>query len=168
VRRTDARRRERDRPDGITQGFQVNLYKVEPRLCSLACNLLSNDDCRLALLDEPMEVWPEVPLVIKPSARACHAERLAGATSCPDRPTIRPSGAAQSQRPDSDPGEKVTLRESLQVVRCDIFNTPFIHDPGRNVTAFDQIAQPLSCVRIYFVVIGKLDVIHHTHSLPPA
>jgi hypothetical protein len=97
VRRTDARRRERDRPEGITQGFQVSLYKVEPRLCSLACNLLAKHDCRLALCDEPLEVWPEVPLVIKPSARACRAERLAGATPGPYRNVICPSCSAKSE-----------------------------------------------------------------------
>ena len=30
------------------------MYKVEPRLCVLACNLLTNDDCRATLLDEPI------------------------------------------------------------------------------------------------------------------
>jgi len=52
VRSTDARRRKRDRPDGVIQGFQVSLYKVEPRICVLARNLLSKDDCRAALRDE--------------------------------------------------------------------------------------------------------------------
>jgi hypothetical protein len=58
MRRTDARRRERDRPEGVTQGFQVIAYKVDPRVCVLACNLLSKDDCRAALFDEVMEVGP--------------------------------------------------------------------------------------------------------------
>ena len=58
VRSTDARRRERDRPDSVTQGFQVSLYKVDPRVCVAACNLLSKDDCRLALLDEVEESGP--------------------------------------------------------------------------------------------------------------
>jgi hypothetical protein len=44
VRRTDARRRERDGPDGVAQGFQVSLYKVDPSICVTACNLLSKDD----------------------------------------------------------------------------------------------------------------------------
>jgi hypothetical protein len=53
VRRTDARSRERDRPDGVTQSFQVILNKVDPRVCVLARNLLSKYNCRAALLDEP-------------------------------------------------------------------------------------------------------------------
>jgi hypothetical protein len=60
VRRTDARRRERDSPEGVTQGFQVSVYKVDPRLDSFTRNLLSKDDWRAALLDEPGERWPEV------------------------------------------------------------------------------------------------------------
>jgi hypothetical protein len=72
------------------------LYKVDPRLCILACNLLSKDDWRPALFNEPMEARPEVPLVIKPSAFACRAERLAWATSCPDWFVIRPSCQTQS------------------------------------------------------------------------
>jgi hypothetical protein len=58
VRSTDARRRERDRPDAVTHGFQVILNKVEPRLCVLARNLLSKDDCRASLLDEVEPGWP--------------------------------------------------------------------------------------------------------------
>lgn len=61
VRRADARRRKRDGPEGVTHGFHVSVYKVDPRLDSLACNLLSKDDCRLALLDEPGKSWPKVP-----------------------------------------------------------------------------------------------------------
>jgi hypothetical protein len=71
MRRTDARRRKRDTPEGVTQGFHVSLYKVDPRLDSFARNLLSKDDCRAALLDEPVEVRPKVPLVIKPASFAC-------------------------------------------------------------------------------------------------
>ena len=61
VRRADARRRERDGPKGVIHGFQVSVYKVDPRFDSLACNLLSKDDWRLSLPDEPGESWPEMP-----------------------------------------------------------------------------------------------------------
>jgi hypothetical protein len=43
-RRTDPRRRKRDNPEGVTHGFQVRLYKVEPRVRSLTRNLFSKDD----------------------------------------------------------------------------------------------------------------------------
>jgi len=58
VRGTDARSRERDRPEGVTQGFQVILYKVDPSVCVFACNLLTKDCDRAALLDEVVERWP--------------------------------------------------------------------------------------------------------------
>jgi hypothetical protein len=58
VRGTDARRRERDCPEGVTHGFHVSLYKVDPRVCFFACNLLAKDDCRLALFDEVVEGGP--------------------------------------------------------------------------------------------------------------
>ena len=58
VRRTDARRRKRDGPEGVTQGFQVSVYKVDPRVDSFARNLLSKDDCRAALGDNVVEGGP--------------------------------------------------------------------------------------------------------------
>jgi hypothetical protein len=83
VRRTDARSRKRNRPEGVTQGFQVSAYKVDPRVCVLARNLLSKDDCRAALADKVEPRGPEVPLVIHPCSFACRAERLAGTASGP-------------------------------------------------------------------------------------
>lgn len=65
-------------------------------------------------------------------------------------------------RPDADPGEEVALRESSQVVRCDIFNTPFINFARGDMTAGDQVTQPLSCKWVDFVVVGCLD---HAASL---
>jgi len=43
VRGTDARSRKRDGPEGVTQGFQVSVYKVDPRIDVFARNLLSKD-----------------------------------------------------------------------------------------------------------------------------
>lgn len=58
VRRTDPRRRERDTCEGVAHGFHVSVYKVDPRLDSLACNLLSKDDCRSTLADEMVPMRP--------------------------------------------------------------------------------------------------------------
>lgn len=58
MRGTDARSRERNRPDPVSQGFQVSLYKVDPRVCIFARNLLSNDFWRAALLNEVEECGP--------------------------------------------------------------------------------------------------------------
>jgi hypothetical protein len=132
VRRTDARSRESERPDGKSQAFQVSVYKVEPRRRVTACNLFANDRDRSALLDKPVPCGPKVPLVVKPSAFACRAERLAGAASCPDSPFVIPPGESQSARPDADAGEEVALGVASQIVRSDIFNTPFVNIAGRD------------------------------------
>ncbi len=155
VRSTDARRRERDGPESVVQGFQVNLYKVEPRFCVFARNLLSNDRCRLALLNEVVKGGPEMPLIIKPAAFTCRAERLARATSCPDRLIVGPSGLSQGVTPDPDPGKEVALGVPLEFVWCDIFNAPFVHESGRNVPSGYQVAQPLRRVGVDLVVVGR-------------
>jgi hypothetical protein len=58
VRRTDARSRERDTPEGVAHAFHVSVYKVDPSICVLARNLLSKDDCRPALRDEVLPGGP--------------------------------------------------------------------------------------------------------------
>jgi hypothetical protein len=58
VRGADARRRERDTPEGVTHSFQVSVYKVDPSVGSLACNLLSKQDWRPALRDEVLPGGP--------------------------------------------------------------------------------------------------------------
>jgi len=154
VRRTDARRRKRDRPEGVIQGFQVSAYKVDPRVCVFACNLLSKDDCRLALFDEVMEVGPQVPLVIKPSSLACRAERLARTGASPNRSVVAPSGRPEGMGPNANPGEKVALCETAQVAWVNIFNTPFIDIAWRDMASVDQVTQPLRSAWVYLVVVG--------------
>jgi hypothetical protein len=162
VRRTDARRRKRDRPEGVTQGFHVSVYKVDPRIAVLACNLLSNDDCRLALADEVMEGWPQVPLVIKPSSFACRAERLARTGTSPNRSVVCPSCGSHGMGPDANAGEKVALREAAQVAGVYIFDASLINASWRDMAGFDKVSQPLSGCWVDFVVVG---VVCHMASL---
>lgn len=154
MRRTDPRRRERDRCEGVIQGFQVILYKVDPRLCVFARNLLSKDCCRPALFNEVVESRPEVPLVIKPSSFACRAERLARTGTGPNRSIIWPAGAPKRIAPDANACEKVALRIGAQVVGVDILNAPCVYVAWRDVAGGDEIAQPLGGVGFYFVVVG--------------
>lgn len=95
-----------------------------------------------------------MPLVSKPSAFACRAERLAGATSCPNWLIIRPSRLSQGVGPDADTGEEVALCETSQVVWTDIFNAPFVYFAGRDVSGFYQVTQPRCGVGVYLVVVG--------------
>lgn len=146
MRSTDARRRERNRPEGVTHGFQVILYKVDPRVDSCARNLFSKDRWNRSagfaapfgiLLDEVVEGWPQVPLVIKPHAFACRAERLARARSGPNRSTIVPTCSSESEGPNPDSGEEVALCVWLEVVESDIFYASFVYvtecnKPGRD------------------------------------
>jgi hypothetical protein len=154
VRSTDARRRERDRPDPVSQAFQVILYKVDPSICVFARNLLSKDDCRAALADEPVEVRPEVPLVSKPSSFACRAERLARTGTSPNRSIVWPAGAAKRERPDADTGKEMALGEVLQVGGVYILDAPCVDFAGRYVARGDQVAQPLGRVCVNLVVVG--------------
>jgi hypothetical protein len=154
VRRTDARRRKRYRPEGVTQGFQVSVYKVDPSICVFARNLLSKDDCRAALADEVVEGWPQVPLVSKRSSFACRAERLAWTGTRPNRSIICPAGCPECVAPNADPGKEMALGKTAQVAWEDIFNTPFVNVSGRNVPGVNQVAQPLCSGWVDFVVVG--------------
>lgn len=155
VRRTDARSRKRDRPDGVTHGFQVIAYKVDPRVCVFARNLLSKHDCRAALLDEVVECRPQVPLVIKPSALACRAERLARTGTGPNRSVVWPSGAPKGVGPDANAREEVALRVPSNIVWVDIPNIPLVNIARRDMAGGNQIAQPLGGEWVDFVVIGS-------------
>ena len=77
MRRADARSAQIGACDGVRRTFQVRANKVEPYKTILACNLLTKDLFRLALLDEMEPIGPKVPLVSKPACFACRGERLA-------------------------------------------------------------------------------------------
>jgi hypothetical protein len=153
VRRTDARRRERDTPEGVAQFFQVCVYKVDPRVCILARNLLSKNACRAALADEVAEDGPQVALVIESGALSCRAERLARAGAGPDRAIVRPSCKAQGEGPAADAGEEMTLGESHKLICSYILDAPFVHHARCNQPGRDQVAQPGCGARVKFVVI---------------
>jgi hypothetical protein len=137
VRCADARSRERDRPEGVTQGFHVSVYKVDPNICVFTCNLLTKDDWRLTLADEILPGWPKMPLVIKPISFTCRAERLAGARHCPNSARVIPPSFSQRIAPSTNSGEEVTLGKSCKIVWCDILNTPLVYNSISDMTVFD-------------------------------
>jgi hypothetical protein len=130
------------------------MYKVDPRFDSLARNLLSKDDWRFRLSDEPGKTWPKVSWVLKPSSSACRAERLARTGAGPHWSVVGPSCVSQGEAPHADAGEEMALGESDEVCRCDIFNTPFVNNTGRDMPGGNKVAQPLCCVRVKFVVVS--------------
>lgn len=153
MRRTDARSRERHRPEGVRHGFHVIVYKVDPSVSVFARNLLSKNHCRAALFDEVVPRRPEVPLVIKRKSFACRAERLARAGTGPNRSVIWPAGTPQRVRPDADTGEEMALGVGLEVAGVYILYVSFIYVAWRDMAGGNEIAQPSGCVRLDFVVV---------------
>lgn len=167
--RADARSRERLRPKGVTQSLQVKKYKVDPRVCVRTRNLLAKNKSRAALLDEMKEGGPEVPLVSKPSAFACRAERLARAGSRPYGRVVGHAGASQGVAPDPDAGEEVALLVSHKLVWPYILDAPFVDVAGRDVARGDQVAQPCRGLRVVLVVVGALHAFTlHSSATPLA
>ena len=120
------------RRDGKTHSFQVSEYSVEPRPSKRARNLLSKDNWRPAGDNESIPIGPQVPLIRMSLLLACHRERLARATACPDWPLVRPPRPPQGQRPAPDPGEEVVLHVALEVLGLYLLHGPSVHDPGRD------------------------------------
>jgi hypothetical protein len=152
VRRADARRRERDGPESVAQGFHVSAYKVDPRVDSLCRNLLSKDDCRAALADEVVPGRPEVPLVSKSSAFASRAERLTRARPSPNRSIVWPSCKTKSSGPDPDAGEEVALGVAVDLMGFDVFDASLVDHARCDVARCDQVAEPLRGVGVDLVV----------------
>lgn len=153
VRSTDARSAQISRCAGVARSFQVSLYKVEPLKAVFARNLFAKHDWRVALLNETIELGPEMPLVGESSAFSGGAERLAGATAGPNGSVVGPSCKSQGVGPDADAGKEVTLRETCEVRRIHELNRPFIDFSVCDMTRRNQVAEPLGRIRINFVVV---------------
>jgi hypothetical protein len=68
-----------------------------------------------------------VPLVSKPFAFACRAERLARTGTGPAGTVIGPSSEAESVGPAADPGEEMALGVSDKIDGVHVFDTALIH-----------------------------------------
>jgi hypothetical protein len=79
VRRADATSAQIGGPDGITRALQVTTNSGQPLKSRQFCNLLTKNDCRAPLADEPKEVRPQVPIIAESPARTRRAEWLAWA-----------------------------------------------------------------------------------------
>jgi hypothetical protein len=112
------------RPAGVTKTFKVCEYSIEPAMPNRARNLLSKDDWRAALADEPGKLGPDVPLVRLALALARAAEGLAGARACPNRSVGWPAGKAEGEGPTGDASEEVGLGVSRNVCSCQVGNAP--------------------------------------------
>ena len=107
---------------GVSRIFQVSAYRTEPSEASFACNLLSKNDCRAALSDEPEHLRPEMSLVLDASSFTGCAERLTWAASGPDGAVVGPSCQSKSEGPSADAGEEVDLGVSFEVIGFHFLN----------------------------------------------
>jgi hypothetical protein len=151
VRAAEARSAQIARPEGVTRVFHVSRYKIDP--FESTRNLLSKDDWRAALVNEPEPDGPEVSFIVKAFLLSCGAEGLARATARPDGAVVGPSGAAQGVAPDADPGEEVTLVETKKVIRLNFRDTALINFTFRQVSCRDQVPEPLRGVWVYLIVV---------------
>ena len=109
VRRPDARSAQIRSPNGVTRSFQVSVYSVEPTEAVSARNLLSKDDWRAALFDEPEPLGPEMALVSHAFPFSSSAEGLAGTRAGPNGNVIWPAGEPERIGPDANSGKGVEL-----------------------------------------------------------
>jgi hypothetical protein len=115
------------------------VYSVEPAEAVLARNLLSKDDWRMALADEPMKLGPEVALVGKSCSLSSGAEGLTGAGAGPDGAVVGPAGKSEGVAPDTDTGEEVALNVRSKVICSYIFNAPCVNVPFRDMACGNQV-----------------------------
>jgi hypothetical protein len=139
VRGAEARSAQICRPNGVARCFQVSVYSVEPAEAVLARNLFSKDDWRAALCDEPVELGPEMALVLDALALACGTERLAGAGAGPDRSVVSPSGEAEGVGPDADACEEVALCEIAQIRSLNAGDAAVVNDAICDQSFLDEV-----------------------------
>jgi hypothetical protein len=137
MRRAEARSAGICRPDGVARSFQVSAYKVEPAKSVFARNLLAKHNVRVRDLDEIEEGRPEVALVLDSTSPSCSAERLARTTSGPYLSVVGPAGTSKSVRPDSNPGEEMTLPIPGKIICPYFFDGSFINISRRDSATLD-------------------------------
>jgi hypothetical protein len=92
--------------------------------------------------------------IIYPLALSGNAERLARTGTGPNRSIIWPACAPKGVAPNTDAGEEVALRESVEVARVHVFDASLVNDSISDVSCRDEVSQPLSCIGVDLVVIG--------------
>lgn len=154
VRSANARRWKIRRPDGVTFALQISRNMVEPREASRARNLLSKDDCRAALADEPKPRRPEMTGIVEAFAFAGAAERLAGTRACPNRSVCGPAGELERVGPSPDAGEEVAGVEACELGWLDEPDVSGVNVSRWEGSLSDEPAQPGDGEGIVLVVVG--------------
>jgi hypothetical protein len=154
VRRTEARRAQIDRPEGIARRFHVSLYKVEPSKSVRARNLFANCHDRSERRSEGFEHGPKMSFVFDAFALTGRAPWLAGEAGGPERTPVWPSGLAGRVAPDAETGEEMTLPKPGKVSCPDFPNVALIDHPRCDQPARDQLAQRCGRLSVRVVVVG--------------
>jgi hypothetical protein len=116
--------------------------------------LLSSNHWRLALGDEAVKSGPEVSFVGMAFPLASARKRLTWTGASPDGLVVGPSGKAKGEAPSADAGEEMALGVADEVVRPDIDDAPVVNVARRDQAGQDEVAQPLSRIRIKLVIIS--------------
>jgi hypothetical protein len=118
--RADARSAQICRPDSVTQFFQISRYSIEPFTSVFAARLFAKDDCRATLVDEGVELRPEVPFVFLTAAFTGTRNRLTRHTCGPDAFGIRDSREPEGFCPSGNSGKEMTLPVLNKVFCLDV------------------------------------------------
>jgi hypothetical protein len=78
-----------------------------------------------------------VTLVIDSCALSCRAEWLAGAGAGPEGCIISPSSKSSCERPSTDPGEEMALREFSELIGSHLLDAALVDDARRNVAGIN-------------------------------
>lgn len=122
MRGADTRSRKHRSPDVVTTSVEIKVNSGEPGQALRASDLFTNDDRRPDGVDEPMELGPEVALVLDAEALPGDAERLAGTGTAPPPIVVGKPGEPPGKSPPADAGEEMTGVESSEVHRSNIDN----------------------------------------------
>jgi hypothetical protein len=96
---------------------------------------------------------PQMPFVVFTGSLPGCGERLAGATACPNRSTVIPSGIAERDTPQSSTGEEMALREFTDLIRLNLSNGSTINDAIRNHPVLHQAFEDVRRCRFDLVKI---------------
>ena len=153
MRSSDARSAQIGSPNSISQCFQVSTYSREPAASSEARNLLSKHDWRLADANETPPVGPQMAIIRLALPFAGAGEGLAGAGAGPHPTVSGPPCKLKSVGPPPDPGKPVTLPIPFNVIRAYLPYITLVDFAKRQLLIDYEIPQPLSTIRINFVVV---------------
>jgi hypothetical protein len=105
-----------------------------------------------------------VAFVIGRLALAGGREWLAGARACPNRSVVWPAGETEGERPSAEPGEEMGLGVSPQIVGSHVNDASLVDISSGDMSGFDEVAEPLRCIGIVFVVVGIHDFSAHINA----